>query len=345
MDTQLSPWFTQSNPGPAPVAPGFVQASTDAGRSIMQGTENLGGDILEAVKQHKQNVQDQSDVDTAFPMVVKQMATAGIAPDPSVLAKFGTSSLSAKKGMIGALATQYATTLKAKTDQASIDKDNAMTGYYNDTGAARVQKQNEDTADDAGMASVFSRFVTDPAAAKTTPPETLSVLKAFAGPNINPRVQAQVMRSVLPSLVNGDGSASKPKFIQLGDNKIPVIYGKGGQFQIDPAYSDNLKAQNAKDLLDYKTQTRQKLLDAGLKPAAVAGKEIPNVYQTSDGKVIDLRSEMEKAMGGGTPSPAAGPQAVIQPQEMGGYKIGTVYKGGLKYIGGDPTQQTSWQKQ
>ena len=36
--------------------------------------------------------------------------------------------------------------------------------------------------------------------------------------------------------------------------------------------------------------------------------------------------------------------APAAPQEMGGYKINTVYKGGLKYLGGDPNDESSWQK-
>lgn len=31
------------------------------------------------------------------------------------------------------------------------------------------------------------------------------------------------------------------------------------------------------------------------------------------------------------------------PKAMGGYKIGTVYKGGLKYLGGDPNDQSNWE--
>lgn len=314
MDTQLSPFFQQSNPGPSPVAPGFIQASTDAGRSIENGVQNLGSDLVDAVKQHKQNVQDQSDVDTAFPMLVKQMGANGIAPDTSVLNKFGSASLSAKKGMIGALATQYATQMKAKTDVANNAEAVARAGYYGDVGNARVQAES-DANDQAGALSRWAqKMAANPEVMKGMTPAAAANFKAMADVGAtSPRAAAPFLK-MFSDQMNADGTGAVPKFITLGDDKIPVIYGKGGQFQIDPAYAENLKATNAKNMLDYKTQIGQQLQSGGAKPFSANGKVVPNVFVMPNGKPLDLRSEMEKQMGGaalpaadGTGQPGATP--------------------------------------
>lgn len=39
-----------------------------------------------------------------------------------------------------------------------------------------------------------------------------------------------------------------------------------------------------------------------------------------------------------------GKDAKAAPKAQGGYKIGVVYKGGLKYLGGDPNSESSWEK-
>ena len=83
------------------------------------------------------------------------------------------------------------------------------------------------------------------------------------------------------------------------------------------------------------------------------GKTIGNViqipgqkphYQTITSKGDDLNELIRKrqeAKAGGKTSTAVDTKAR---KAMGGYKIGVVYKGGLKYLGGDPNDEKSWEK-
>lgn len=231
METQLSPYFTNSNPGPSPVAPGFVQAAMGMGDNIQRGMASASQDLLEGFMKHKQNVQDAAAADTTFKMLAPQMEKAGVQMDPDVLAKFAGSSLSAKKGMIGAMSMQYASALKTASDQATVNESNARAKYYGDVGTARVQTTNEQEADDASMAHVFQKFVADPNAEKLVSPGTYATLKAFAGENVSPRVQAQVMRQVLPT-ITGTGAPAKaqPTITTLKDAN-----GKSYNVMVDQA--------------------------------------------------------------------------------------------------------------
>ena len=49
---------------------------------------------------------------------------------------------------------------------------------------------------------------------------------------------------------------------------------------------------------------------------------------------------------GGVPVPqqSLGEQFPVKREASSGYKIGATYKGGLKYLGGDPNDESSWEK-
>lgn len=61
------------------------------------------------------------------------------------------------------------------------------------------------------------------------------------------------------------------------------------------------------------------------------------VQKTSDTDLAGLVAA-KKAEAGKTNAPVAAPKA------EGGYKLGVVYKGGLRYLGGDPHNESSWEK-
>ena len=245
MDTQLSPYFTNPNPGPSPVAPGFVDASIAAGRSIQGGMQDLSQGLLEGFMKHKQNVQDSAAADTTFKMLAPQMAKAGVAMDPDVLAKFAGSSLSAKKGMIGAMSMQYASALKTASDQATIQEQQARANYYNNVGQERVQAQ-KDTEDQAGSLSRWAQSmdqqISDPKADPSllkmfSPAQRVTLHAAAQAGATNPR-QAAAMVGDLKKTIDMGGNPNNatgkiPKGTQVPQG-VPVLTYPDGSMDIVP---------------------------------------------------------------------------------------------------------------
>jgi hypothetical protein len=106
----------------APYNPGLAPALESANNNFMKANTQFDQDMHDAIGQHKQNVQDSANADQTFQMLVPAIKQAGLPLDPDIVAKYGGASLSAKKGMIGALATQYAAALSAQKDQAQIQQ-------------------------------------------------------------------------------------------------------------------------------------------------------------------------------------------------------------------------------
>lgn len=73
---------------------------------------------------------------------------------------------------------------------------------------------------------------------------------------------------------------------------------------------------------------------------AIALQVAKELSDKNPAKVVIMNMLTSKA----TNAPAATVAAPASKAEMGGYKIGTTYKGGLKYLGGDPNDQNNWQK-
>lgn len=55
-----------------------------------------------------------------------------------------------------------------------------------------------------------------------------------------------------------------------------------------------------------------------------------------------LADALRDRIAGRTNAPASGGRSAATPKAMGGYKIGTIYSG-LRYLGGDPNLESSWQ--
>jgi hypothetical protein len=220
MDTQLSPFLTPGNPGVSPVAPGAVQANADAGRSIQQGAENAGNELVEAIKQHKQNVQDQADANTTFKMIVPMMAQAGAKVDPDILSKFAGASLAAKKGMIGALTTTFATQQKAKMDAAQQQELQARAGYYGDVGAARQQATSDSQAQAGALARWAQSMDQNSDFTSTLKPVEKAQFHALATMGAsNPRVAGPLLKNLFDQY--GPGS-------QLQTDKGPQPFNQNG---------------------------------------------------------------------------------------------------------------------
>jgi hypothetical protein len=114
----------------------------------------------------------------------------------------------------------------------------------------------------------------------------------------------------------------------------------GGSPPPDTSWFDALKAKSA-------------AMDARLAPYDTGPKGAPTIPA---GLILDPTTGQYRNVSpapGGAPSwvpPTAPPAAPISAapslgaQAMGGYKIGTRYKGGLIYLGGDPNDPNSWQQ-
>ena len=95
------------------------------GAGIASAGRDVGEGLRDAILQHKQNVQDQASADTAFPMMVNLYQKAGLRLDPDVVSKFGSSGVSAKKGILGGMASSLAMYQKTQQEQAQSDELNA----------------------------------------------------------------------------------------------------------------------------------------------------------------------------------------------------------------------------
>jgi hypothetical protein len=83
-------------------------------------------------------------------------------------------------------------------------------------------------------------------------------------------------------------------------------------------------------------------------PAVPAQAAKPEIRTTRKVPISAPGSVQPPATAGtGTIPPVVAPPNTLTTgprQAMGGYKIGTTYRGGLKYIGGDPKLESSWEK-
>lgn len=72
-----------------------------------------------------------------------------------------------------------------------------------------------------------------------------------------------------------------------------------------------------------------------------------DLIRPQTGTGTDLQSLVaarQKQLAGGTKPSTAVDKTKTERKAEGGYKIGLVYKGGLKYLGGDPKDESSWEK-
>jgi hypothetical protein len=121
------------------------------GAGIASAGRDIGAGLRDAILQHKQNVQDNAAADTTFNLLVPQITKfaqqnpgAGINPDDLAqsIAKYGSSGVSAKKGIVGALAIQYGNAVKNVQDQAVIANQQAQAAERNSEANANVTAGN-----------------------------------------------------------------------------------------------------------------------------------------------------------------------------------------------------------
>lgn len=203
----------------------------------------------EAIQQHKQNTQDAAAADTTFGMLTGQMAKDGVPVDPDLLSKFGSSGLSAKKGIIGSLATSYATAQKSKMDAAQMQEMQARAVEYQALGKAR-EDQVAAASDEAGSMSRFAGDLDSRLSAVNTDPETGEPMSADADTaalfkqfspvqratihsaatmgRTSPREAAALLKQVLPSIGMGGADATvKPGFTDIpGTGSTMATYGR-----------------------------------------------------------------------------------------------------------------------
>jgi hypothetical protein len=130
------------------------------GRGIASAGASIGEGLRDAILQHKQNVQDAAAADTAFPMLTSMYQKAGLKLDPDVVAKFGKSGVSAKRGIIGQMATDLAMSQKQQQDQATMAETQARTGLYQ----SQQADKDADTQADAVAGNMFKDYMSAPTA-------------------------------------------------------------------------------------------------------------------------------------------------------------------------------------
>jgi hypothetical protein len=223
MGFQDSPYLT--TPGAyAPSNPGFVQAIGLAQDSFQNGLKTFGSgmqELAEGIRAHKQNVQDAAAADTTFNMLLPQMKQNGVAIDPDVLSKFGSASLSQKKGMIGAMSMQYAQALKTKQEQAQTDEAQARAQMLK-----QGMQEKQDT--DAGM-FVLMQQVAQVKQANPDLDNNAALLKAFQNTQampLHPRVQAVLAKQLFGQFSGPDAVNSEPKSF-TGPNGETLFYQPG----------------------------------------------------------------------------------------------------------------------
>jgi hypothetical protein len=223
MGFQDSPYLT--TPGAyAPSNPGFVPAMQMAQQTFQNGLKDFGSGmeaLAEGIKQHKQNVQDAAAADTTFNMLVPQLKQSGVAIDPDVLGKFPSSSLSQKKGMIGAMSMQYAQALKTKQEQAQTDVAQARAQML-----TQGMQEKQDT--DAGM-GVLMQQVAQVKQANPDLDNNAALLQAFQNTQampLHPRVQAVLAKQLFGQFSGLDAVNSEPKAF-TGPNGETLFYQPG----------------------------------------------------------------------------------------------------------------------
>jgi hypothetical protein len=138
---------------------------------------------------------------------------------------------------------------------------------------------------------------------------------------------------------------------------LPGDFKPGNTFAIPNASSESL-VQVAPNRWEKYATIPQTVTNV---PAAIpvpdaSGKTIGNViqipgekprYENLSSKGDDLDEMIKKrldAKSGGKASTAVDTKKDEARKAVGGYKIGIVYRGGLKYLGGDPNDESSWEK-
>jgi len=137
---------------------------------------------------------------------------------------------------------------------------------------------------------------------------------------------------------------------------VPPDFKPGNTFAIPGAASESLVQVAPQRWEKYATipQTVTNV-PAALPVSNAEGKVIGNViqipgqkphYQSVTEKTDDLNELIRKRQEAktGTKTSTAVDKATPERKAVGGYKIGVVYRGGLRYLGGDPNDEKSWEK-
>lgn len=238
--TQLSPYLTSGNAAMSNT--GYVNALQLGQNTFNKGVDSLGTGLAEAIQTHKQNVQDAANLDTTFHMLVPELSKAGVPASEYAdsLQKYGSSSLSAKRGIVGGLATQYALAQKTKMEQAQQQELTARAGYYNDVGTARVQAQQEQADTYSGLTAFANELGSVKPSGDDGSYTQADMIKAMgsAGAKLNPRAQAALIGKIFPQMLGPGAKQYSPQTTEIpGSDNLLVTYGgssyvipkKGGQ--------------------------------------------------------------------------------------------------------------------
>jgi DNA polymerase III alpha subunit (gram-positive type) len=122
-----------------------------------------------------------------------------------------------------------------------------------------------------------------------------------------------------------------------------VKAGKTSEFEaIQSDWSDTITKINSTDdpaalslLMARKQQDEDRMKKLSTFASQVPSVETDTTVKSPDGN----KSVTQKTKGPLNPTVTDN-----TPKAVGGYKIGTIYKGGLKYLGGDPNSQDSWEQ-
>jgi hypothetical protein len=260
---------------------------------------------------------------------------------------------------------------KAKVDQMSAeDLREQMSGtilkQQMDRNKAQMERQKADDDFQAAQRAAGSRFqsllqpdyvddAVDPVNPRT--PSGADIMRAAAetGYQLDPRVIAQFAREGEDA-----GKTFDPRAVDVGGVPM-IVQDKTGMTMVNPVFQAKLNAENktkvdpslvltrrTKALADWNklvTPIEEKLsrAEANLKNAKL--KQYHPQYESDiKGLSAQLRQltaerprfDDDEPTSAETAAPAAKPA-------QGGYKIGTRYSG-LTYMGGDPKQESSWQK-
>lgn len=143
--------------------------------------------------------------------------------------------------------------------------------------------------------------------------------------------------------------ASLPPQPVQGPNGQVAGYTYGGAMHMLPAtkatlppkLSDAAKMMAQHLISELKDVNKEETANATMPDAATA-RSLRNRRDQAEQKLKKLGVDVGD---GESPDAAADNAPKDQPKEaQGGYKIGATYKGGLKYLGGDPNDEASWQQ-
>lgn len=243
-----------------------------------------------------------------------------------------------------------------------------------DTNVDLTKKQYDDSTNqaklNAALTSINSGEITDPADIPKLHPEltALQQEQAVAAFNAKNRQDVQAYKNVMgltPALNSDVAAAIAKKGINLTQDEADAIQGA-------PKYSKT-KGIN---LLEWDETSQRFVPNAptpfGFQPpsprsapVATPAVQTPSMWDGFTRRAAQalpyvaaaanpIAAGVNYAFGAGAVQPTAPspvspiasstPQIVVNRQPMGGYIVGRKYAGGLKYLGGDPSQETSWEK-